>query len=111
MLKTTFSQVTRRTLFSCAEKSAKKSCSNFRFAGTLQADQVILSVQYGAGPILIRPFQCSSLQIMDQNWHFLDSKYDQEIICQKSIFRRLIYYTLTGIVDIYVCVHNKTVNE
>ena len=77
----------------------------------IQADQIVLSLRSGAGPILIRPLQCSPLQIMDQNWHFLDSKYSQEIICQKSIFRRLTYYTLTDIVCIYVCVHNKTVDE
>ena len=77
----------------------------------IEADQIVASVRSGAGPILIRPLQCSSLQIMDEDWHFLHLKYNQEIIWQKGIFGRLISYALTSIVYIYVCVQNKTVNE
>ena len=38
----------------------------------IQADQIVQSVRSGAAPILIRPLQCSPLQIMDRDWHFLD---------------------------------------
>ena len=38
----------------------------------IQANQIVPSVRLGAGPILIRPLQCSSLEIMDQDWHSLD---------------------------------------